>query len=70
VNPSVLLQKLIDIERSLGVETESTTRRKVLDAQEYVLRAHWNSEEGRHPSASESNETSKFYMLRKLAKTK
>ena len=68
MNPSVLLQKLIDIERSIGVETESTTRRKVLEAQEYILRAHWNGEPGRRPSTSESSEPGKFYMLRKFAK--
>jgi hypothetical protein len=70
MNPSVMLQKLIEIERSIGVETVSTTRRKVLDAQEYVLRNHWMSEENHHASARESAVPGKFYMLHELAKLK
>lgn len=38
MNSSILLQKLIDIERSIGVETDSTVRHKVLDAEDCLLR--------------------------------
>jgi hypothetical protein len=37
MNPTVLLEKLIEIERSIGSETNTTLRNKVLEAQEYVL---------------------------------
>ena len=70
MNPSVLLQKLIDIERSIGIETESTTRRRVLETQEYLLRAHWGSEDALRPSAVESQPASRFYLLRRMAKAK
>jgi hypothetical protein len=70
MNPSVLLQKLIEIERSIGVETESTTRRRVLDAQDYVLRVHWGSEDAYRSQPVESRETEKFYLLRNLTKFK
>lgn len=68
MNSSVLLQKLIDIERSIGVETQSTTRRKVLDAQEYLLGVHWSIEAGHRPQAEDDQQAGKFYLLRKLAK--
>lgn len=45
MDPSVLLQKLIEIERSIGVEMESTIRRRVLEVQAYILSAHWNAED-------------------------
>jgi hypothetical protein len=32
-----LLQKLIEIEQSIGVETDTTLRKQVLDAQDYLL---------------------------------
>ncbi len=38
MNSSIILQQLLDIERSIGVETDSTVRRKVMDAQECLLR--------------------------------
>lgn len=38
MNSSIILQRLIDIEQSIGVETDSTVRRKVVDAQECLLR--------------------------------
>lgn len=68
VNPSVLLQKLIEIERSIGIETESTTRRKVLEAQDYLLRVTWGSEDALRSHSMESRQTGKFFMLRKVAK--
>jgi len=37
MNTTVLLQKLIEIERSIGVETNATIRNQVLDLQDYVL---------------------------------
>jgi hypothetical protein len=37
MNTSVLLEMLIDIERSVGVETTTTLRNKVIDAQECLL---------------------------------
>lgn len=70
MNSSVLLQKLIEIERSIGVETESTTRRKVLETQEYVLRSHLGDEEEHNYHASHREQPGKFYMLRNYAKVK
>jgi hypothetical protein len=37
MNTTVLLQKLIEIERSIGVETNATIRNQVLDLQDHVL---------------------------------
>lgn len=68
MNPSVLLQKLIEIERSIGIETESTTRRKVLDAQDYLLRVTWGSDDALRLHSMEARQTGKFYMLRKVTK--
>jgi hypothetical protein len=34
---NILLEKLIEIERSIGVETDTTLRKQVLEAQDYVL---------------------------------
>jgi len=38
MSSTILLEKLIDIEKSIGVEPESLIRHKVLEAQEYLLR--------------------------------
>jgi hypothetical protein len=38
MNTTVLLEKLIDIERFVGVEPDAEIRRKVIDIEEYVLR--------------------------------
>jgi len=35
--PSVLLSKLIDIQRSIGIETDNVIRNKLMDAQNYLL---------------------------------
>jgi len=40
MNSHVLLAKLIDIERSIGVETETVLRMKVIDAQVCLLSLH------------------------------
>lgn len=40
MNSTLLLQKLIEIETSIGVETDSAIRHKVQDAQECLLRMH------------------------------
>jgi hypothetical protein len=37
MNTTVLLQKLTEIERSIGVETNATIRNQVLDLQDFVL---------------------------------
>jgi hypothetical protein len=37
VNTRILLQKLIEIERSIGVETECATRRRVIDFEAYIM---------------------------------
>jgi hypothetical protein len=37
MNTNILLDKLIEIERSIGVETNTTLRKQVLDAQDCVL---------------------------------
>ena len=70
VNPTILLQKLIDIERSIGVETESTTRRRVLEAQDYLLQTHWGSEEAFRPHGHEHGPNRRFSLLRNVAKAK
>jgi len=54
MSSTILLEKLIDIERSIGVETESKIRRKVLEAQEYLLRTHGLFREGILASGSEN----------------
>jgi hypothetical protein len=38
MSASVLLDKLIDIQRSVGIETADTIRNKLMDAQDYLLR--------------------------------
>lgn len=40
MNSTILLQKLVEIERSIGVESDSDLRRKVLDAEECLLQMH------------------------------
>jgi hypothetical protein len=37
VHINILMEKLIEIERSIGVETNTTVRKQVLDAQDYLL---------------------------------
>lgn len=37
MDSTILLQKLIEIERSIGIESEPTIRRKILEAQEFLL---------------------------------
>jgi hypothetical protein len=37
VNINILMGKLIEIEQSIGVETNATVRKQVLDAQNYLL---------------------------------
>jgi hypothetical protein len=37
MNTSVLLEKLVQIERSIGIETNNTLRAMVLDAQDCAL---------------------------------
>jgi hypothetical protein len=37
VNINILLGKLIEIERSIGIETDTTLRKQVLDAQDCLL---------------------------------
>jgi hypothetical protein len=46
MNTTVLLAKLIDIERYVGVEPDAEIRRKVIDIEEYVLRMQTESAEG------------------------
>jgi hypothetical protein len=38
MNTSILLEKLFDIERSVGVENTFTVRNKIIDAENYVFR--------------------------------
>ena len=37
INTNALLEKLIDIEQSIGIETDATIRNKVREAQEFVI---------------------------------
>lgn len=53
MSSTILLEKLIEIERSIGVETECKIRRKVLEAQEYLLRTHGLFREGALASGPE-----------------
>jgi hypothetical protein len=64
------MQKLIEIERSIGVETESTTRRRVWETQEYLMRDHPSSEDALRPNSSGNAPQGGFYLLRRLAKAK
>jgi len=50
MNTTVLLAKLIDIERFVGVEPDAEIRRKVIDIEEYVLRMQSESAEGQRPA--------------------
>jgi hypothetical protein len=40
MDTTVLLEKLIDIERFIGVEPDSVIRRKVIDIEDYILTTH------------------------------
>jgi hypothetical protein len=46
MNTTVLLEKLIDIERFVGVAPDGEIRRKVIDIEEYVLRMQSESADG------------------------
>jgi hypothetical protein len=46
MNTTVLLEKLIDIERFVGVAPDGELRRKVIDIEEYVLRMQSESADG------------------------
>lgn len=63
MNPRILLEKLIDIEQSIGVETDSTLRRKVLDAQDCLLRMQGELVERLRNHAVESG-AGRFALLR------
>ena len=69
MSASVLLQKLIEIERSIGIETPSTTRRRVLEAQDYLLRTNFNCNPGQS-SESEDAEDGRFALLQKFARVR
>ena len=49
---SVLLEKLVDIQRSVGIETNSVVKHKLMDAQEYLL-AMEKERLGSHNATSE-----------------
>jgi hypothetical protein len=40
MDTTVLLEKLIDIERFIGVEPDAVIRRKVIDIEDYILTMH------------------------------
>jgi hypothetical protein len=40
MDTTILLEKLIDIERFIGVEPDSVIRRKVIDIEDYILTMH------------------------------
>jgi hypothetical protein len=40
MDTTVLLEKLIDIERFIGVEPDSVIRRKVIDIEDYIVTEH------------------------------
>ena len=40
MDTTVLLEKLIDIERYIGVEPDAVIRRKVIDIEDYILTTH------------------------------
>lgn len=53
MSSSILLEKLIDIERSIGIDAESTIRRKVLEAQDYLLQTSGVLRDPMQPAADE-----------------
>lgn len=63
MNFNVLLQKLVDVERSIGVESEIAVRQKVQDAEECLLRL-----QGEYVSHlrthAENNDFERFALLR------
>jgi hypothetical protein len=70
VSASVLLQKLIEIERSIGVETSSTTRRRVLEAQDYLLRTNFNCNPGRSAEFDDDAQDERFALLKRFARVR
>lgn len=55
MNTRVLLEKLIDIERSIGVDSTVSLHMKVIDAQEYVLEMQKEmAESAQHPEQNRS----------------
>ena len=70
MNPSIMLQKLVEIERSIGVETQSTTRRRVLEAQDYLLKFHCGSEDALPRNSTGDEPQGRFYLLQRFAKAK
>jgi len=69
VNPNLLLQKLIEIERSIGIETDSTIRHKVLEAEECLLRMQGQRVEQLRAQAA-TNDSERFSLLRALSQRK
>jgi hypothetical protein len=66
MNTTVLLEKLIDIERFVGVAPDAELRRKVIDIEEYVLRMQSESAEGlRHAMVASSGRRPEAQMERK-----
>jgi hypothetical protein len=57
MNTCVLLEKLIDIERSLGVETTISVHKKVIEAQECLLAIQKEMAESSRCSDNDSSGT-------------
>lgn len=66
MNTNVLLQKLIEIERSIGVETDSAIRHKVQDAEECLLRMQGQRVDELRTQAA-ANDSQRFTLLRRLS---
>lgn len=69
LNSDMLLQKLIDLERSIGVETNGALRGKVLDAQECLLRMQGERVQHLRTQVAH-NDSHRFALLRTFSSRK
>lgn len=66
MNTAVLMQKLLEIERMIGIEAPSEIRERVLDAQECLLQLQRRSLETRR--RNESSGQGQFSFLHQFAR--
>jgi len=65
MNPTILLQKLIAIERSVGVATPNALRSSLQEAQDYLLQMQRESMEGSWKAAGQ-DPAKRFFLLGEL----
>ncbi len=68
MNSGVLLRKLIELERAIGVESESTIRHRVLDAEDCLLNLQ-RAQIDYYRAGSSYELPQRFTMLRRFAGT-